>query len=972
MAAPVPPVAVRGNDWRSLDPPPPDDFHPTIPVTVVIPYYETPEALRLTLAALENQTYPRSLFEVVIVDDGSAAPLRAAPSSPLQVRIFRQEDRGFGAARARNCGARAANHPILVFLDSDMLPETSWLASHARWHHTASDVLTLGFRAHVDVEGLTPAAVRDRIGSLDELLEGRVIDRPEWIEFYMVRTRELTSAADDIFRVVTSGNLGVSRRFFEDTGGFDESFDRWGMEDTEFGYRAHTRGGLLVPVRDAFCWHQGGSATPDPARKESLNFQRAKVSHLIAHPDFRIESPGRSFSVPKFVVAVDPLDRSPEVIHLTTEELLGGTVHDLVVWVGDRSGDPASEWLRRSLGPDPRVFFGPLDGALERFPHSPFHVTVPAGMECGTGTVNRLRDQIGSSAAAVGRLSDGSQLSIVRAWALHRSMRTGRPVEEVGDVVAADTREFTVRGGTGVTDPLVARSLHRSKAARVLREVAGVRSPRKAWALLRWITSAVRLRMPAMRRRGRSASAGRPPFRSGRRARSVQRAQYPLGIDIAVVGAQARSVFAATDRVHYSTTGEHSDLVLADTSDPIPDTGRAHGIPVVVLADRASRIAVPAFDPEQVNPVNWVRHTGSDIGALGREDLLPPATRVDRVVESSDREALSKLHHVEDVGGFHADATLRAATLAALAATGVVVHLADTDANLEAHLGTDLYRQMRNEQIPGADAAQRERASIAMRRTALLGHSLVARARQVAYAAGLESHPGLPEVSIILPTKRPQVLDRTLETAASQTYPRLELVLALHGSGFQDTIDLSALPFNVEVVRAPAEAPFGTVLNRATEVAGGRLLTKMDDDDHYGAEHVWDLVLARQFSKANLVAKGAEFVHLVNSDTTIHRYAGGGETFASAFTIAGGAMLIARYDLEEAGGWRRVDTAVDQALARDVARIGGRVYRTHGHGYVLVRHGEGHTWNAPDSYFLSQAQDRRPGCDLAFAGIGDW
>ena len=45
----------------------------------------------------------------------------------------------------------------------------------------------------------------------------------------------------------------------------------------------------------------------------------------------------------------------------------------------------------------------------------------------------------------------------------------------------------------------------------------------------------------------------------------------------------------------------------------------------------------------------------------------------------------------------------------------------------------------------------------------------------------------------------------------------------------------------------------------ATRVAQGTLLTKVDDDDLYGPEHVWDLVLARCYSGAAVVGKGAEF-----------------------------------------------------------------------------------------------------------------
>ena len=79
MTAP-PPAGARGNDWRSLPVAPVEFFEPDMVVTVVIPYFEAPEALALTLAGLEGQTYPRELFEVVVVDDGSDPATGAGPA----------------------------------------------------------------------------------------------------------------------------------------------------------------------------------------------------------------------------------------------------------------------------------------------------------------------------------------------------------------------------------------------------------------------------------------------------------------------------------------------------------------------------------------------------------------------------------------------------------------------------------------------------------------------------------------------------------------------------------------------------------------------------------------------------------------------------------------------------------------------------------------------------------------------------
>ena len=913
----VPPARVRANDWRSLRPPPANAFVPTLPVTIVVPYYEAPEALALTLAALERQTYPRSLFEVIVVDDGSKVRPEVPVPSPLEIRVLRQEDRGFGLARARNRGARAARHPVLVFLDCDMLPEAGWLAAHARWHHAACDLLTLGLRAHVEVDGIHAAAILDHQGGLDSLFRGRSVDHPEWIELYLARTSDLTALADDPFRVVTGGNLGISRWFFEQVGGFDESFDRWGMEDTELGYRAYTLGGPLVPVREAFCWHQGAGAKPSPAERESLALQRAKVSHLIAHPDFRAERPGRGFTVPSFVVTVDPLDRTPEVILATVEEVLAGTVHDLVVWVGRAPGARTDDWLGYSLDPDPRVFAGPPDGAPGRFPGSPFHIRVPAGIACDPGMVDRMRDALGASAAAVGWLPDRSRVSIVRAWALHRARRTGQRIEDLGRVTPLATSDLQSGGPSRRPRVRARRAAPTSKALRALRSLCRVRTPRQAWTVLRWIASAVRARSVAALRRRRRGGRGDAAERAG------EPAHYPLGLEIAVSGSGASRVFAASSRVHHPTGEGYLDVIVADTTEEAPSAGSGAGLPLVTLADAPPRLAVPAFDPEQVNPAGWAREGRRRAGALGPARILPSGVRVQTVVSGDDPRGAARLHHVEDIAAFHPDPIHRAATLATLAAAGTVVHLTDADTELEARLGHDLYTAMRDDRIPAADARLREMLSIRMRRASLRRHSLRARARQVAEAASLPNHVGIPTVSVVLPTKRPALLGRSLETVAAQTYPRLELVLALHGDGFPAGIDTSAVPFPVEVLRAPSGWLFGAVLNEAVAAAGGTLLAKMDDDDHYGRDHIWDLVLAREFSRAELVAKGAEFVHLVEPDRTIHRYAGRGETYPELVTIAGGALLISAHDLMEVGGWRRVPAAVDQRLVTDLTRLGG-------------------------------------------------
>ncbi len=369
----------------------------------------------------------------------------------------------------------------------------------------------------------------------------------------------------------------------------------------------------------------------------------------------------------------------------------------------------------------------------------------------------------------------------------------------------------------------------------------------------------------------------------------------------------------------------------------------------------------PAFDLRAYHPMLWRRDCGDEVAALGAVELLPPGVRARRVVRSRSLRRLRRVHHLEDVQAFHADAAARAGELARLAASGVVAHLAERDERLRPLLGDELYRLMTAD-VDGLDAAARETLSIKMRRAAMRDHSSWARARR----NGAE---GLPLVSLLLATKRPRFLAWALDSVARQTYPNLELVLALHGDGFSDVYRrVSELPHPVKTLRIPAAEPLGGALNAAVEESSGTLLTKMDDDDAYGADHVWDLVLAREYSGAQLVGKSQEFVYLAESDQTVYRFGRGGERYVTS-ALAGGTMLISRRDLARAGGWRHLPRHVDRALWADVIRSGGRLYRAHGAGFMLMRHGYSHTWDASDGYFLKWADRVSAGWNPAMASI---
>jgi GT2 family glycosyltransferase len=462
------PVVPSANAWRSLKVPALGSWMPRERVTVVIPHYSAEFALSLTLTALGQQTYPASLLEVVVVDDGSpTAPRVPRRIGDVPVRLLVQENRGFRAGAARNLGAENAAGDVLVFLDCDMVPDPTMVEAHARWHQEIGYALTLGFRTHVSFESITADDVAGAAATtgLAVLLSGRPQERPEYIESHMERTRELTSDDDDLFRVVASGNLGVRRQFFDRIGRFDESFNQWGGEDTELGYRAFVEGALLIPDREAHCWHQGLPGFKDDAKQASLQEQRATLTQRIAHRGFRRSTPGRSFAVPRVGVEVGVARDQPtdDVLRIVSD-VLASTFHDLAVCLRLPIDHPRFEIVRRQFLGDPRVLLGSED-LLESLPGTPILLQLPpfatVDPSAITTAVNRLEaEQLGTLHITVKGVPAPPRLAIMRtrrAW--QRARLVAADGEDLDEVTGRLFREAWAAGSAiGIHTTAVERS----------------------------------------------------------------------------------------------------------------------------------------------------------------------------------------------------------------------------------------------------------------------------------------------------------------------------------------------------------------------------------------------------------------------------------------------------------------------------------------------------------------------------------
>jgi hypothetical protein len=326
------------------------------------------------------------------------------------------------------------------------------------------------------------------------------------------------------------------------------------------------------------------------------------------------------------------------------------------------------------------------------------------------------------------------------------------------------------------------------------------------------------------------------------------------------------------------------------------------------------------LDETLFNPIGFRREW-----TRGVVDLDPAWTATPALVDS-----------LRDAQGVHLTANADGRVVAALAMSGVpLVGLRD--------------------EIDLDDPLRREEHSIRQRRAALTEHATVARRLRLAERAGVRA-AAYPSVSILLPTRRPELLGFALRQVAKQraTLPGAEVELVLAGHGFAaDPAEIRRsvgdLPHTI--LSLPADTVFGDVLRAAADAAGGDLVLKMDDDDWYGPDVVTDLLLARRYSRAELVGMPAEMVYLEPIRTTVRRR-GPSENYGDV--VAGGTMMIDRALLREVGGFDSVPRDADARLLDAVRTAGGSVYRAHGLGYLLRRTSAGHTRKPGLGYFLGR------------------
>ena len=196
-------------------------------VSVVVPTFKRPDLLARCLAALVEQSFDPTAYEIIVADDGSSDDtchlverLARATNGRPRLRYTPVCDTT-GPAAARNAGWRAARGEIIAFTDDDCVPDPNWL--------------------QVGVDAFQPGISG---------VSGKVsVPLPACPTDYELNASHLENAE------FVTASCFYRRCALEAVGGFDEHFQAAWREDCDLHFRLLETGHRLVTCAGAVVVH---------------------------------------------------------------------------------------------------------------------------------------------------------------------------------------------------------------------------------------------------------------------------------------------------------------------------------------------------------------------------------------------------------------------------------------------------------------------------------------------------------------------------------------------------------------------------------------------------------------------------------------------------------------------------------------------------------------------------------------------
>ena len=194
-------------------------------VSIVLPAYNEAKCIKSCLESLKNLNYPKNLYEIILVDNGSTdETVQIARDYTDQIYILK----GVNVAALRNMGTLKARGKIYAFIDADCTADTEWINNAVNFLH--SQICITGSKCQAPLDS-------------------------GWIEKAWFSQREFKIAE---VSYINSGNLIVPANIFKKVGGFKETLVTG--EDYEFCVRAK-KSTKIISNNDIAVVHYGNPKT---------------------------------------------------------------------------------------------------------------------------------------------------------------------------------------------------------------------------------------------------------------------------------------------------------------------------------------------------------------------------------------------------------------------------------------------------------------------------------------------------------------------------------------------------------------------------------------------------------------------------------------------------------------------------------------------------------------------------------------
>jgi cellulose synthase/poly-beta-1,6-N-acetylglucosamine synthase-like glycosyltransferase len=225
-------------------------------ISVVVPARNAAGTMGSCLEGLLEQSVPRDLYRVIVVDDGSTDDTgRVVQGSGVELIAQPHE----GPAAARNRGVGASRGAIVLFTDADCVPGENWIQEMVQPFEDPEIVGVKGvYRTRQ--RGIVPRFVQCEYEERYELMA-----RQRWIDF------------------IDTYSAGYRREVFLAEGGFDTRYPNASVEDQELSFRLAERGYKMVFNPGAAVYHQHPETLMAYFRRK-FNIGYWKVRVLRRHP----------------------------------------------------------------------------------------------------------------------------------------------------------------------------------------------------------------------------------------------------------------------------------------------------------------------------------------------------------------------------------------------------------------------------------------------------------------------------------------------------------------------------------------------------------------------------------------------------------------------------------------------------------------------------------------------------------------